>query len=758
MMSEPKTELLQFLKTIKGIGSFSTSGEKKYQDPGLMVNGLGQVVFPINAIQARAVISVAEAAPFGKGSQTVMDREVRNGWQIDASLLSFQEPKWDAYLNKIVQKAAAEMGLKGQKVTASLYKLLIYEEGGFFKTHKDSEKEPGMFGTLVIGLPSSYTGGELRVRFEEQEATFAFAEASTKGKTPYAAFYSDCDHELLPVTSGYRVALVYNLLQETGTETKSTPSSQPHLTKLMDILPRLVSNIQDKPLAILLGHQYTTTNFLHSKLKLDDKPRADLLLQAAEKVGYLARLALVTHYQLGELEGADYYYNDYSYRSRRGYDRDEEPESGEMGDVMEEYTEVKYWLENDLPTLGTLYLNEEDMLTDLEIGVGKPSEKEEEGYTGNAGMTMEYWYHYGAVVLWPKSKHLELLEKTEIKVKLDWLRYYLAHWNSSTGLPASQHVPHLLTTLGAEELEDRFLEEDFSVIAQALAQPACRQLWTSSAPDLLTAAFTGINAESWIQLAQSVEPAMLTPSFKKAAKSGEAKKLNHYLGILLSFIEVKQPELESFVLQQLEDLAQAYQQAQVSKLKKEKYDYYNDVPARIETAKAIVQKILLLSQLKEAETDWLYELLDALVSPGPRKYVNKVLVATVLADECPGGSLSNWLRHACIGDLQDRTAVLPQPPENWSMAVPSSNRYRDEWEMLRSFLESTTQQFFDYSQNEAYRDHLTRIIQAQKIDLRMETIRKGRPYTLRITKTQATYETELKNYKEDQKLLRSLGE
>lgn len=758
MMSEPKAELLQFLKNIKGIGSFAASGIKKYQYPGLMVEGLGEVVFPMNAIQARAVIKIAEAAPFGKGSQTVMDREVRDGWQIDASLLSFQEPKWDAYLKKIVQKATAEMGLKDQKVTASLYKLLIYEEGGFFKTHKDSEKEPGMFGTLVIGLPSSYTGGELRVRFEDQETTFAFAEASTKGKIPYAAFYSDCDHELLPVTSGYRVALVYNLLQETGMETKTTPSSQPHLTKLMDILPRVVSNIQDKPLAILLGHQYTATNFSRSKLKLDDKPRADLLLKTAEKVGYLARLALVTHYQLGELEGADYYYNDYSYRSRRGYDRYEEPESGEMGDVMEEYTEVKHWLENDLPTLGTVYLNEENMVTDLEIGTGKPSEKEEEGYTGNAGMTMEYWYHYGAVVLWPKSSHLALLEKTNTKVKLDWLRYYLDNGDNREGLPSSQHVPALLTTLDPEKMEGYFSDHDYSVIAQALAQPYCLPLWASSAPDLLTATFKGINTESWIQLAESVQPAMLVPSFKKVAKSGDYLKLNHYLDILLSFIETKQPELESFVLQQLEDLAQTYQRAQVNKLKKEEYDYYNDVPARIEIAKAIVQKILLLSHLKEEETDWLYELLDALVSPGPRKYINKVLVATVLADECPPGRLSAWLRQACIGDLQDRTAVLPQPPEDWKREVPSTNSHRKEWEMLRPFLESPTTQVFDYPQNEAGRDHLTRIIKSQKIDVRMETIRKGRPYTLRITKTQTTYETELKNYKEDQKLLRSLGE
>ena len=28
----------------------------------------------------------------------------------------------------------------------------------------------------------------------------------------YAAFFADCEHELLPVRSGYRLALIYNLI------------------------------------------------------------------------------------------------------------------------------------------------------------------------------------------------------------------------------------------------------------------------------------------------------------------------------------------------------------------------------------------------------------------------------------------------------------------------------------------------------------------------------------------------------------------
>ena len=49
-------------------------------------------------------------------------------------------------------------------MAAEFYKLLIYDAGSFFVDHRDTEKVPGMFATLVIALPSAHSGGELVVR------------------------------------------------------------------------------------------------------------------------------------------------------------------------------------------------------------------------------------------------------------------------------------------------------------------------------------------------------------------------------------------------------------------------------------------------------------------------------------------------------------------------------------------------------------------------------------------------------------------
>ena len=70
---------------------------------------------------------------------------------------------WGKTLAGIVARVAEGLGVS-EPVTAELYKLLIYEKGSFFVSHRDTEKAPGMFATLVLALPSASTGGELVVR------------------------------------------------------------------------------------------------------------------------------------------------------------------------------------------------------------------------------------------------------------------------------------------------------------------------------------------------------------------------------------------------------------------------------------------------------------------------------------------------------------------------------------------------------------------------------------------------------------------
>lgn len=58
-------------------------------------------------------------------------------------------------------------------------------------------------------LPCEHQGGQLVVRHQGQVQTFDWSGSSKDIK--WAAFYSDCEHEVLEVTSGHRITLTYNL-------------------------------------------------------------------------------------------------------------------------------------------------------------------------------------------------------------------------------------------------------------------------------------------------------------------------------------------------------------------------------------------------------------------------------------------------------------------------------------------------------------------------------------------------------------------
>ena len=105
---------------------------------------------------------------------------------------------------------AAGLGLPAERLGTELYKLLVYRPGGFFAEHRDTEKVPGMVATLSLSLPTPGAGGELVVRHAAREATLDMA-ALEPSELLFAAFYSDCPHEVLPVRDGHRVSLVFNL-------------------------------------------------------------------------------------------------------------------------------------------------------------------------------------------------------------------------------------------------------------------------------------------------------------------------------------------------------------------------------------------------------------------------------------------------------------------------------------------------------------------------------------------------------------------
>ncbi len=752
--------LLAKLHSIRGSGAFAVSGVYDLVPPGLIVENLGEIGLPVTPLQAQALIKVARRAPFGKGSRTITDTTVRSAWEIDAAQISFANPAWEKLMQGMLDEVKTELGLEKDRIGASLYKLLVYESGDFFLPHKDSEKEPGMFGTLVVGLPGAHTGGVLSVRFDGREKRIDFAEPSSSYQIPFAAFYADCEHEVEPVTSGYRVCLVYNLVQQSKSTRIRLPQLSAQTAEIAQLLKTGEASFTEFPAAVLLGHQYTPANFSLAQLKLDDRPRAEALLAAAEKAGYYAKLGLVTHYRMGELEG-DFYYDNYRRRGRYYDDEDEGNGGGTMGEIFEKYTTIEHWADDDeRPSLGHFSIRDEDIISDVKIGEGEPDEQEEEGYTGNEGMTIEYWYHYGAVLIWPVRIHGKVLSQIDIGAQLQWLDFYAGNWREPQ-LEAPRHVKTMLQLMNqslSERTERIHRTADYSPVAAALAQLQDEPFLRKTGLQILTKVFYQIQLKQWIGLMRPYAPALFHPVFRETADSQTPEVWRHLLETLVGLDKAGFTE---FVSEQMKTLPPLLKKAVFYKMPESSYTYNwdNQQSERNAILCIAMKKLLSLCHYCDADALWREQVVDAIFGTLPdRKYVNDALLPALLAGKYRSDALAADLRRACREDLQIRTAVKPTPPPDWKRETPSDRLHKKVWDLLRPFLSSPTEHVFDYRAAEGLRREMEYAVKSVTIDLRMDTLTSGRPYTLRLTKTQAAYERALAEWWEDVGWLEKVGD
>jgi hypothetical protein len=159
----------------------------------------------------------------------VVNLDVRRCWHLLPDDFSIDNAHvWDESVMKpLLANITTALGVQQwAPIQADLYKLLFYEEGCFFRRHRDNERLDGCFGTLVIQLPSQFKGAALTV-YQPSDLIDASSETSTAMRFsvqgPEAEegmhaffFFADCFHEVENLTSGARLALVYTLFHRDG--------------------------------------------------------------------------------------------------------------------------------------------------------------------------------------------------------------------------------------------------------------------------------------------------------------------------------------------------------------------------------------------------------------------------------------------------------------------------------------------------------------------------------------------------------------
>ncbi|MEX2565092.1 MAG: 2OG-Fe(II) oxygenase [Cyclobacteriaceae bacterium] len=716
------TELLESLNLIKGNGSFVTSHSAPFVFPGLSIQGLGEIAYPINGLQAGALIQAAHKAPFGKGSQTIIDETVRSAWEIGAEKLHFDGQQWDKFLQNALDTIKPQLGIEDFEIEALLYKMLIYEKGDFFLSHRDSEKEKGMFGTLIVGLPSKHSGGELLVRFDGEEQSVNFAEEAGNYRIPYVAFYADCEHEIKPLTEGYRVCLVYNLIQKKSEKAIRLEPLGEHVSKLATILKAGVGSRPFSPGIVLLGHQYTPENFSRKHLKLNDRTRAEALIRAAADAGYYAKMCLVTS-QLSGIPAYD------------GYGWDDTPdEDEEMGEVYDDCISIEHWLDDGPPPLRNIEVDEDELLTTFKLNDGDPVEKENTGYMGNYGPDLMHWYHYGAVVFWSKENHEEMLLAEDIPNQLEWVGYYNTkrkNLSSNETAICETILKSLLNTQGTAP------KAQYHVIADWLTGSKDEIAFENLGYPLLQRYFQQIHPDYWAKLVEIYPSRHFEKIFKKIGQQGDISNLHHLLALLMTLTNGANGR--SLTASQMAVLPEFFTTAAGQQQK----------PLVNATA---LKNLLDLEKMLPQQKEWVGRMVALLRENKQRKYINEVLVPVVLNPELDT-SFSKALLSFAKENLLYRVDNKPQPPANWSRPIPKVSKNENLWKLLEPFLQSPVDQVFDFRKNQQERNEMEAALAKVKVDLRTETIRKGSPHTLRIIKTQAVYEKQMQEWQDDVALL-----
>jgi predicted 2-oxoglutarate/Fe(II)-dependent dioxygenase YbiX len=761
-------ELAAILSTVRRPGDFFVSGTTELLAPGLEVDGVGTIALPLLPIQAEQLVATAEQAPYGRGRDTIIDPKVRRTWQIGAERVRISGKHWERSLQGILARIADGLGV-ADPIAAELYKLLVYDEGSFFVSHRDTEKAPGMFATLVIVLPSTSTGGELVVRHKGREARLDL-RCDDPSEAAFAAFYSDCLHEVLAVTSGCRLGLVYNLLRKGKGPVPQPPSYEAEQTRVMTLLQSWaaspVAEMEEdaeaddietndcvpEKLIYPLEHAYTPAELSFGALKGVDAAAAGVLAAAAPAATCELHLALLS---IEESGAAEYTGGGGGYRGRWS-----EPEL-EAGEVFDRDATLSEWRRPDgMPsTLGSLPFDDGEVSPPDALDDMEPDEEEFQEATGNEGASFERTYQRAALVLWPRERFFSVLARGGMAVTVPYLEDIGQRWTASGEDPQSPlwHQAHHLagqivsvwpTRAGYERGETpshaaRMLAVlnrlgDTDLIAKLLARIASGGAHRKDDNEAVVAALGLFHSE---QRAALLECLIVGTAGKLSGACADL--LNRAVGQSLAARELVGPATA------LVD-ALPGDPARAPKVEpwQERTRLEPDLVADLLTALAPSDKALAQRAVDHILA-WpnAYDF-DSMLIPALRKLMGAAATQSSSAVE--------RLRLACVEHLRARAAEPLQPPSDWRRPSAVGCKCERCAELSR-FLADPGQKTWVFKAAQIHRQHVEATIRAARCDLDTITERRGSPHGLVCTKNQKSYERRAKQRTEDLANLKRLG-
>jgi hypothetical protein len=745
-MSSIATDLAQWLDRVERHGDFFCSGTCEILAPGLGVEGVGPIALPLLPVQTAQLIAVAERAPYGRGAQTLVDTEVRRTWQIDPERIRIDGRGWARSLETIVGRVAEGLGVNGA-VVADLYKLLVYDEGAFFVSHRDTEKSPGMFATLVIVLPSAHAGGELVVRHQGREVRL-HPRGGEPSEVGFAAFYADCQHEVLPVTSGCRLTLVYNLLRHG----KGPPPLPPSYSDEQDRLAALLREWSgpdsgvDAPKKLIypLEHAYTESGLSFAALKGADAARASVLTAAAGQADCDLHLALVSIDESGDAEHVGGYYGYGStQRDRQG--------SFEAGEVIERIQTLSGWCspDGDTARLGTLPIIDDEASPPDAFDDLVPDEESFEEATGNAGASFERRYRIAAFVLWPGSRRFAVINQGGLSTTLPCLADLAQRWSHSSkddrrllGAQAQDLAHHMLASWPIRSWRSSQSPSDAATMLALLHQFGDAAHVDAFLADVSAAGVLDKgDGKSIVQALDLLPPPRAEELLQRIVAAQATRPLDACADLLLhaAMAESGQVDLVPAAATLVSDLP--------GDPKRRPAPPSWEQPQRIEPT-AVADMLRALVRIDPALADAAVNTLLAWPATYPADaLLIPAIVALGQSDAIHAPAVAR-LAAAGIAHLQARIGEHLAPPADWERPGKLTCQCQ-HCRNLAAFLTDPDRATWHFKSIQTHRSHVEDTIRTSHCDLDTQTIRQGSPHTLVCSKNQASYERRARQREQD---------
>ncbi len=765
--------LEKLLEGVKRAGDFFVNGTVEIPMPKLEIKGVGVLSFPVPSTQIAALIGQATRAPYGRGEKTILDESVRKVWQLPPDKVRLSGKSWAANFDGILQQTISGLGCEGMAVSAELYKLLVYDAGGFFLAHRDTEKTDGMFGTLVVALPSAHRGGELVIRHAGREATVDLSAAEVSEVT-FAAFYADCEHEVRPITEGNRVCLVYNLIQKRGAKQKGQRLHAPDYEKQVGAAAKLLEKNLAKPdaptkIAWLLEFQYSPDGLSFAGLKSIDAARVKVLVQAAERAACAAHLAIVHIEESGTAEPE---YSSHDWGGWGGYDEDETEDADsdefEVVEVCDWRHYVNQWrdLQDQPVEFGEIPIGPGELLPIAALDDEEPDEQRLMEASGNAGASFERSYHRAALVIWRRERYAEVLLQAGVEAVLPYLQECIRECTAKNAPPAARTGAVAL----ARRLVDAWMDAPAFGAYGRPARPGKRDgmlrllvrlgdraLLEEFIAGVVTRDYDGGDNAALLASAQHLGPKKTGRLYAELVCENEPRLPGPCIDLLhaLAF-KGKLPANEDWrkALRQIAEAAvSGLDEAGREQRVQEWIDGEGEETKHSVDAAFVANLMDALSELDST----------SLRGAAAEKFAVRSQAFDPVTVLIPAlNKVNKW--DAAIQRLWEHSAEFllarsgrpPETPRDWRQNVKLSCTCADCGE-LQAFTLDPLEQTHRFRVRQDRRQHLHGMIVKHRLDMTHVTERKGSPQTLICTKDRRSYQRQCERYRKDIAALKSLA-